>query len=531
MRESMGKAITRELFFKEFLPGCLSYGQLRAGNYLLLLGEEPRELVFTDELGVNRNQITSIERDGQTFQKQADQHLGVSIFNYDMREFLEFVLHQNQSFLVLNLDVEGSYIYQLDPAMASVLLFCWRNPSTIVATYTNIGRDKTMLLEGVKSLAVFLWLAPFATQLFIQNYEARYRQAGFDNARNLILRDLFWLRSHLENLAIASAMVKITSPQSVKQLFLAEDMIWKAIVEEGKLPLTIGAIQETVHKTIGSQEFTRKIDAKPLPMLGIEFTKMLHVLYRGNPPWSHRGFFAKFRIPLEKRPCNHWAKAALQQFLNAKLVSVDDNGTRRDQVLVTLDFYPIEMQERVFWSKDDIYTSFSPRMLEVKPASDRLIRISETVRSIYRKTFGPVETHSIRRKEVKRMPKGKPYVRNGNLTQAGIDQIRQLARRNDDLNTDEIIGLHPQFESVSKRSITAHIAVARQQNGGLRFTRDGMLTEPGKARIRKLAVDHPRWNTDQIMNFLPKTIIQRIDRGSITANIAVARRGLNNKVA
>jgi hypothetical protein len=156
MRESIGKSAVRKIFFDEVLAGGLSHESIVRGNILLLLGEEPRELPYTDNLGVPRSGIWSMERQSEIYGAQVNQNLGIHLNYGEVASFLDNLTHSNQTFLVFNLDVEGSYLSQLDAAMTPVLLLCWRNPETLVGMYSSVGRDTEMLWEGIKSLAIFL---------------------------------------------------------------------------------------------------------------------------------------------------------------------------------------------------------------------------------------------------------------------------------------------------------------------------------------------------------------------------------------
>lgn len=191
MRESIGKGVARKIFFEEVLPAEFSHESLANGNVLLLLGEEPRELPYTDALGIPRTQIWSVERISKIYRKQIRQKLGVHLNFGEMKRFLIGTLHSNQEFLIFNLDVEGSYLSQLDAAMAPILLLCLRNPETLVGSYSSISRDTEMLWEGVKSLAIFLWLSK---ELTLETFKSLYRQyelAGSRSPVNMVLRDFF----------------------------------------------------------------------------------------------------------------------------------------------------------------------------------------------------------------------------------------------------------------------------------------------------------------------------------------------------
>src|SRR3989344_6726270 len=215
MKESTGKAVARELLYRKCLPNWLSQKELETGNFLLLLGEKPRELQYIDSYGTPRSQIYSVERIPEVYASQVKQELGVHLQEGELKTALENLLHGNENFLVFGLDVEGSYMSQLDPAMTPVLLYSWRNPNTVIATYSSVGRDTETIWEGVKSLVIFLWLSREKTLKTFFSLAERYRKARFEIPEIMVLRDFFWLRSHLEHSLIASVMMGTTAAELV----------------------------------------------------------------------------------------------------------------------------------------------------------------------------------------------------------------------------------------------------------------------------------------------------------------------------
>ena len=193
MRESIGKGVSREYFFAECLLDWLSPGQIKQGNFLLLLSETPRELAYIDALEVPRSQVFSVERNEEMYERQLAKQLGAQLHFGELTGYLATLLDGDQDFQVMNLDVEGSYLSQLDPAMTPVFLVCWRNPETVVATYSSVGRDTEMIWEGVKSLAIFLWLAPEVAMKTLWSLMCQYDVAGFSQPQYMALRDFFWI--------------------------------------------------------------------------------------------------------------------------------------------------------------------------------------------------------------------------------------------------------------------------------------------------------------------------------------------------
>ena len=108
MDNSPGKDMARRIFYREILEKWLAIEQIRGGNYLTLLGPDARELEHLDALGVPRHRVWSVERRLEYYHTQQDRHLGVALYRGEMNDFLWHFLHQDQRFLVLNLDIEGS---------------------------------------------------------------------------------------------------------------------------------------------------------------------------------------------------------------------------------------------------------------------------------------------------------------------------------------------------------------------------------------------------------------------------------------
>lgn len=515
MRESAGKRVTRKLFYTEFLPGCLSSEQLAQGNYLLLLGQPPKELEFTDAWDVPRHQIWSVERDGDVYHAQESLELGVNLDHVELWEHLRYLLHKNQQFQVMNLDIEGSFLTNIDPALDAALLYCWRNPETVVATYSSIGRDKTLLMEGVKSLATFLWLAPEETIELLATFQERYRLAGYKRTTRLILRDLFWLRSHLEHMASTAAQVNLATTSSVITLFTAENKIWEAVVAAGNLPLKLGQLQRTVEKLAGSRNFRSNTKVAWLPSFAVDFQVIHHVLYRAQRPWSHRGYFTKFTVVDQSNNCFDWTRTALTSLAKSALTTVDEHGQRRDwNQVVRAD---PKIRKIVVWdpglaratARTKIYTTFSPRQLTVRTPMDDWLPSIQAIRT-----------------QMKQRPTGKEvmsmaaYMKDGSLTNWGRERLRELAREH--RNTDVIAAIVP--DSIPRQSIIAYVAIANRSGNGHHLTRNGRLTEHGKAAVIKLARQHRNWDTERVLDALAPTVRLRVNKQSITAHIARARR-------
>ena len=354
MQESKGKKAARLLFYLELLPEWLSQAQLVSGDFLVLLGKEPRELPLLDALSVPRNHIWSVERNNEVYMSQLDQQLRVSLHYGEMAEYLQYLFNKNQAFMVLNLDVEGSYLSQLEPAMTSVLLFCWNNPETVIATYSSIGRDTETLWEGVRSLAVFLALLPKETKQALSALCLYYQQMGFNDPIRMALRDLLWIRSHLEHAAVTSFQKKMADRQDVRALQNFEDVVWQTLVSSTPLPLVLESVEAAVSQ----------IQAKPPHQLrfGIQVADMRHVIYRAEPPWIQRCYFSKLDTTRTPVTIKEWLRDTLEWFVRSTFTYIDNQGVRNDIRLSQAE--PLGA-DTVVWEREDLYNRFLPRKIRM----------------------------------------------------------------------------------------------------------------------------------------------------------------------
>lgn len=449
MRESIGKGVARTLFYRECLPSWLSPEQIRSGNYLVLLGDEPRELTHLDALSVPRARVWSVERVARVYHHQLASNLGVSLYYGEMSEYLDYLLHANQGFLVLNLDIEGSYRANLDPAMTSVLLFCWRNPETVVATYSSIGRDTEALWEGIKSLATLHWLAPEETREAFATLARRYEESGFTEPVRMALRDLFWIRSHLEHAVIASGIVQTTPLPAVGGLLQAGEAVWAAVRELDRSPLRLGAVQDAVERVA-------LMPTHEYPAVGVSLAGMMNVIYNAEPPWSHRCYFAKFAAHDEPVECREWVRETLRRFINVPLIFINRLGERHEfsahRGAATL------RASEVLWPDRSINRDFQPRRLAVQPASSTLAYRLATIRSLEESRRPSQGGREVMEKMARRTQSNGSFMRDGRLTDHGRERIRALAAQG--LSVAKIRSKVP--ASVPERVVRAYVAVAHR---------------------------------------------------------------------
>jgi hypothetical protein len=485
MQESLGKSTARGILYNQTIPGWLTKRQRTNGGIIVLLGDEPREIPLLDALGFARSRIYNVERYLPIYRRQVSWNLGVSHYHGEVSEYLEYMLHSSQGVVALNLDIEGSYLNSLDSAMTSVLLFCWRNPQTVLATYSNIGRDTRTIWEGIKSLTTFLWLAPVKTLEFLQLFSDRYYQAGYTgNPTRMALRDLFWLRSHLEHSITASAITGVIKPELVAKFELASGMIWDTVKQRKKTPLTFAALVADTKNFLETRAIKKLLPKPDRLKVGIEIADMQHVVYRAVSPWSHRCYFA--RIGLLETPigCSEWVNRALGSFMRVPLIYVDRDGTQQD--LICDANVPIPDKVRL-WDRRDIHLKFEPRIIKTPRLDPKLRGMLKTVRSLQEqvsngkskngerkfKTRKKEEVKMVVSKRKKRDIKmsgesgsngttkkrwKKSFMRGEKVTDYGREQLRLLARQG--LSTEEIQEQVP--NSVPMRTIAATRAIANR---------------------------------------------------------------------
>ena len=459
MRESKGKSVIRRFFYLDCLPQWLTSEQLSSGNFLVLLGDEPREIPLLDALGVNREHVWSIEHDLNIYRKQAEWDLGVSLHYGEMIEYLESLLHSNRRFLVLNLDIEGSYLNQLDPAMSSVLLFCWRNPKTVVATYSSIGRDASTLWEGVKSLSLFLWLAPEITKRALGSLSHRYAKAGFTKPTLMVLRDFFWMRSLLEHTLSMSTVLGINLQASAKQFIEEANAVWAMVVQE----------QKSILRLRDMERFLKCVDSQgSLNVgLGLSIGALHSVIYNAERPWSQRGYFVKFKVLPEVVKCRPWLEDFLRVLIESPLTFVNRAGKKMELRGFSSVAGGLEV-----WRGRDIYTHFQPREVQYFGETLHSMPLLEIIHPWDQQAL--IERVSKRRailgcsnqKEVidvskKKNNKSVALIRNGVLTEDGVGLIRRLAKSG--MDTQAILKVAP---SVPERTVRAYVAVARRKVNG-----------------------------------------------------------------
>jgi hypothetical protein len=445
MKETVGKAVAREYFYRVFLPSVLPARLLRSSNYLLLLGEDFQEMGLLTELGVPPYRIFSVERDKQIYDRQRrlnqQEDLGIALFFGELEEYLRNYRFSEHKFGVFNLDICGSNLRGIDPALGEILLFCRRNTRSVVGTYTSAGRDRPQLQEGLKSLAFLLWLQPETTARLVSQLNDMYMSSDLLMkersrevvSRNMVLRHLFWLRSHLEHIALGSYMLGITQNQGVRRLMELQEMIWNSVVSKGGYPLTYRQLRKLTDTSV------RHVVPKVTMDLG--FSEIQSLTYSAYKGFYQCCYFATYDLMEEGLGLEEWYGKAVDALLGNPLLTVNTDGVLTGSVS---DLYevPVNIGDMVLWNKADLQQQL--RVLGIPPVSPELSPV----------IYGE-EQEAAEQEETREVP-----AIDGHLSETQIAGIRRLATGG--FNTEQIVRRLSIPESY-RGSVTAYIATTRRQ--------------------------------------------------------------------
>lgn len=437
MKESKGKASARKYFYEEILAGCFSSEELWSKDCLVLLGEEKRELPFI----LSKN-IVSLERNRKIFLRQKrEQDERIRYYNCEAVDYLAKLHRAKKDFAFLNLDVEGTYFNQINPAISSVLLYALKNPAVLVATCSTIGRDTEVIWEGIKSLAIFLWLAEKETLEFVQKRYTSYRIAKYENPIRMVVRDLYWLRSHLEHSLVVSTSLGAIESGSMKMFFWTEEIIWKKIInsQQCKINSMLDLIQENPVIVKNLEEIKLSV--------GINFISQ--VVYKAAHPWKQAIYVARYQKFSEPIDCSDWARKMLADFSKSPLISFGKNGRMKDiarcDYMQSLD----KIMRISIWHKPDI-KKYQPKKVNPNPFSRKLALAM--IADIPKMEKG--------RKE----DKVEKLVNEGKLTDSGIVFVKKLAKEGK--STEEIQSALGEKSEALWKIIRAYVAYARRTQTG-----------------------------------------------------------------
>ncbi len=449
MRESIGKKVARKMFYLEILPTWLSLKELRAGNFLVLLGEEKHELKLLQQSNIPPNQIWSVERDPAIHHIQNRWDSGVSLYCGEMVDYLRNLLHHDEDLLVLNLDIEGSYLSNLDPAMTSVLLFSWKNPETVIATYSTAGRDNPTLKEGVLSLATLMWLAPDIAMETSATLFDWFKQTGFSDPMTMVLREMFWIRSLLEHTILASVIAQKIRAAQAREFLEAEQTLWKRIIRDKPRRLNLGDLSKYVQDAPINPSVRQRIVSDEL-RLGITIEEFRHIFYNAHQQWSQLCHFVKLCQYGQTWTCREWLETVCGHMLVTPLTYVNRLGKRFDIDNHVEQSLP---EKTIIWKDRELHR-FKPRRLVIQES----VTYFDPKHIVSRKNNPPEIISAPQEATVK---KKQNFVEQGKLSDIAKVKIAELAK-DAKTDTDSIMKIMDLPKKL-RGSVTATLAIARRR--------------------------------------------------------------------
>lgn len=430
MKQTAGKIFARNYFYNNFLASLVSPRQLRSCNVLTLLGEDFREIELLEGLGVPPYRVFSVEKDHDIYRRQQAYNrrneLGVALFYGGLSDYIHDHLHHHD-ISVFNLDICGSYLKAVDPVLGKMLLFVRRIPNTVMATYSSAGRDRPQLMEGLKSLVTLLWLSPDAVDRLVRQIYAQYRSAQLaesdrnrnEVAKNMLLRHMFWLRSHMEHIMIGAYELDVSSYESVSASLVEQEKTWQQFLSRCSFPLTYADVVRIVSELPQPQQSEHV-------RMDLDFGDVEFLTYAANDGFYHNCYFATFESSGSTVALDTWLVESSKSLRRGEIVLIDTNGNRYPssygQIAVNTD-------RAVLWMKDDVSADLRRIPLPPKTALTPVIAIRE-------------------RTEV-------------NLDASTVEQIRALARENPDMTAAQIA---TQLSlKMPMANVIAQVAVARRK--------------------------------------------------------------------
>lgn len=429
MKQTGGKVFARRYFYMNYLASFMTPRQLKNSNFLTLLGEDFREIDILCELGVPPYRVFSIERDPSIYRKQQvenrDESKGVALYHGELSDYIHTHLRHHE-IAVFNLDICGSYLRAVDPVLGKLLLHVRRNPQTVMATYSSAGRDKPQLMEGLKSLVVLLWLAPEVMDRLVRHFYGQYRCAeigGTDRSRadlskNMLLRHMFWLRSHMEHVMLGAYELGLTDPDVISAAFAERDALWRRFVREVQAPMSYA----DVARWVASQTRPETLEAT---RMDLDFGDVEFLTYAANDGFYHNCYFATYETNGSTVSLETWLVESAKSLRRNDLVLIDATGKRYGSTFGRL---AVDTDRAVIWSQNDEFPEL--RRLAICPRDEaQPVKVSV-----------PGECE---------------------LELSTIDMIRQLARENPKLTAREIsrrLSLQ-----LPLKQVIAQVAVARRK--------------------------------------------------------------------
>lgn len=426
MKQTAGKVFARRYFYLNYLASFVSPRKLKESNVLTLLGEDFREIELLNELEIPPYQVFSIERDHTIYRKQQvvnrEEGYGAALYYGELSDFV-FTHLRHQQIAVFNLDICGSYLRAVDPVLSELLLHVRRMPHAVMATYSSAGRDQPQLMEGLKSLVILLWLAPEVVDRLIRQLYGQYRSVNLSDSergrdeisKNMLLRHMFWLRSHMEHIMIGTHALGLTRSGVVGAAFAEQEAVWSRFVASYETSVTYGDV-------------IRFVEAQPRPDLerirmDLDFADVEFLTYAANDGFYHNCYFATYESTGSTVSLDTWLVESSKSLRRNRLTLIDTHGERYPSLFGTI---AIDTDAACLWKGS--FPKAPLRQLAIPPVEQ----------------LAPVVTGSP-------CPQVEP---------SSVDLIRELARDNPKMTAREIsqrLSLQLPIQQV-----VAQVAVARR---------------------------------------------------------------------
>lgn len=330
MQFTATKSLVRGYFYREFLPSHLTAEQLGRAEFLVLLGDDDMERLELDELDIPGSHIHSVEHTPSVFSRQLlrnrNNESPVNLYLRNLDSLVSEYLHSNKRLQVLNLDICGSYLTCIDPVMTQILRFARRNTRTVIATYTNVGRDREQLREGLKSLAICHWVAPEATKRAVDALFNRYVAAKLSQevSLNMVLRHLFWIRSHLEHVLLSGVSSGVSRGEDAAMFLQAFEQCWEQTSKSVTAPVSYNA-------------WLQAVDVQALPTLpalkafDLSIQEVTAATYAAANGFYHTGWFTIYSH-VSPMTAQKWLEQALQALTASPLLFAAHGASRLTQL-------------------------------------------------------------------------------------------------------------------------------------------------------------------------------------------------------
>jgi uncharacterized protein (UPF0335 family) len=323
--DNPAKNAARERLYGYFLPSVFSIPEIKASKFLILPGAECLELPIIKNLGVPASNVYGVENDNSLhlaikeardrlgykfrFQSTNDEAIGVA-------EFLEDHLGTDFNFSVLNLDIEGQFSHNLYPAFTEVLLYCYRRPQTVVATYYSSGRGRADINQGLISLGFLLSLG---MDEIYETLQLRFRQGvgSEKTGYNQTLRMLYWWRAHLDHIIRSEVILGNLNARVAGQYFAYLRSIWELIKSCKGNEITLGEMKNLKYS---------KLPKLPPLKLGVNFGKLEMLYYHGLGTYLQNCFYATYDHLETPQNLRDWLNESAARIKLSRTICINKSG-------------------------------------------------------------------------------------------------------------------------------------------------------------------------------------------------------------